>query len=317
MFARKGFNKAQDFILATICKHVYHQWVQDVANTSNNVMEELLAHNPEIICSILNYNGRDDTLLCLDEILNTPAVEVLPIVVENGSSRSEKDAILDQLRKKYSINCTDVTDHKFTTLRWILFESDNRQFAFLDSARNMGFCVGNNLVGAIGSVLNIKNLLLMNNDSFPEQGCLHILTNSISECDKLVALSPKICDMDGQNWYLGGSISDVEYEYQTDLSKSTKYCQTTDGIGIYSTEMYSGSTVLFDLEVFSQLGGLLHALFISFDEPEFSRRLRSKGYRIGVVPDAVARHDVSQTVGEPGSRIHEYFYQRNGLIFVT
>ncbi len=126
---------------------------------------------PRVSLIILNWNGLQDTIKCLDSLrkITYPNYEVL--AVDNGSKGDDYNA----LTEKYG-----------AYIRGIKIEE------------NCGFSAANNV--AIRKVLEegqSKYILLLNNDTVVKQDFLTNLVEAIEENPKIGAVTPKILNPDG------------------------------------------------------------------------------------------------------------------------
>jgi GT2 family glycosyltransferase len=119
---------------------------------------------PRVGVGILNYNGADLTIRCLDHLakVDWPADRLDIVVVDNAS-----------------------TDDSVTRIG--LAHPDIK---LVTSARNRGFAGGSNL--AIRSMTDVEYVALLNNDAMVEPGWLHPLVDALEANPQVGAACPKI-----------------------------------------------------------------------------------------------------------------------------
>jgi GT2 family glycosyltransferase len=147
--------------------------------------------------------------------------------------------------------------------------------------------------------------LVLNNDTKIFKGSIEQLLETIKK-RKATAISPLIYEKENKIWYAGGEYSWYGYKYLKE-PKDYKDC--------YPTNVYSGCCVIFKTYEYLKMGGMEDSLFISIDEPEFSRRIKKQKGKILVEPRAKIFHEVGRSIGKRGSRYHDYFWVRNRYIY--
>ncbi len=102
-----------------------------------NQMQSEIAAKPKIAVVVLNWNGGDETLACLDSMTRFSTSPCEIVVVDNGS-----------------------TDHSLEALR-----SRSSEITLIENGDNLGFAEGNNV--GITHALNrgAEWVLLVNNDT--------------------------------------------------------------------------------------------------------------------------------------------------------
>ena len=140
----------------------------------------MTADAPAIATIILNWNGRDTTLACVQTVLDCGQPPGRVIVVDNGST----DDSVAALRAR------------FPTL------------IVLAAGENLGFARGNNLgVRHALATLAPAQIFLLNNDAFINPDTLPRLQAALAANPQAGAAVPKIYYGDGQRlWYAGGHV---------------------------------------------------------------------------------------------------------------
>lgn len=277
---------------------------QEAKKNLQSILDEIVS-DIDIGVSILNYGGSDDTIRCVTSVLTRTALPTFSVIVENGSAPDEKRA----LRETLSDTGEQLQEFSFHSrgieFNLVPYTVEDSAVLFIDLDTNIGFTPGNNLAVEVFDTLELPNTLILNNDAVIRTNSIKRLAKTLAENADTAAVSPVI-HSDGDIWYAGGEYTKWGYEY----SSHQKF-ESTD----YRTELYSGCCVLFDTNTYLALGGMFEPLFISIDEPEFSRRIIEAGYEIRVEPRAEAMHRLSQTLGPAGSKYHDYFYVRNLFLY--
>ena len=81
------------------------------------------------------------------------------------------------------------------------------------------------------------------------------------------------------------------------------------------TAFLSGCSLFLRLEAAAEVGFLPEFYFLYYEDLAFSLRLKQQGWRLGMIPSVVVRHDGSLTSGRR-SRMVEYYNKRNRWFFI-
>lgn len=168
------------------------------------------------------------------------------------------------------------------------FVEENYPNVKLIKTVNKGFCAANNL-GARNA--EGEYLILLNPDTKVYKGSLEELVHNLEGKEKTIAV-PKILLYDGQSINTVGIIN-----HFTGLGFTKGLGQNIDK---YTEQEYmnsiSGACFCIRRQDFLDMGGLDEQFFLYMDDAEFSWRLKSEGYKVVYVPNAVICHDYTLRV---------------------
>jgi len=216
---------------------------------------------PRVSIIILNWNGLQDTIECLESLkkISYPNYEV--IVVDNASSGDD----VKILRDKYGDSVH-----------------------FIANDKNYGFSEGNN-VGiryALGKQTNY--VFLLNNDTVVDPSFLSESIEVAEEDNKCGILGGKIYyyfspnrlqSVGGKiNWWTGRF---QDYSGQVDIGQ---YDQRAERDFVYATAM------LIKREVIEKIGLLDSKLFFGMEDFDYCARAQKAGFRVLYVPGAKVWH---------------------------
>ena len=236
---------------------------------------------------LINYNGIDDTIECVNSLLESKTTANLEIViVDNGSNNQEAD----RLEKLYP------------------------KFHIIKSEKNLGFAGGNNLGINYLMRQNIDYLLMLNNDTVVAKDMIEILINA--DNGHCVCL-PKMYYYDSPKkiWYGGGNINRI-----TGATKHMQYnCidKNQEDETNLSCTFATGACVLISKNVMKDIGQLDDDYFMYCEDADFSLRLLERSMDILYVPQAHLWHKVGKSSGGEGSLLSEYYMARNSLLFLN
>lgn len=243
---------------------------------------------PLVAVIIVNWNGLDYTTQCLRSVLELSYPNLRVIVVDNGSQIDETIA----LRKRFI--------SRILTLRVNV---------------NRGFSAGINygIRYAISNLPDVKYLLISNNDVTFERDFLHKLITVMEKNPKIGIATGKIKVMGrkdilfsiGQKWYP-----------RTGLVKNLGFGEKDSQSQIRAREIdiVPGCVFLLKRSVL-EVGFMDEDYFLYFEENDYCLRARRAGYKVYLVPDAVAFHKSAVSVNKIKDFAF-YSFQRSRLIFI-
>lgn len=242
---------------------------------------------PKIFLILLNWNGKKDTLACLESLTKMDYPHLHIVIVDNGS----KDDSVSAIRQQYP------------------------DYFLIETGENLGFAEGNNV--GIRYALNqgAEYILLLNNDTVADPLMVRAFLASMQSDPKIGILGAKTYLFDerstfdhfGGNWNAKTGQFDLVGLRQKDDGKSWEAMHTID---------YACGCALFvKREVFEQIGLLESRFFLVWEDADFCFRARNAGFSIMTCPQAKMWHKVSASF--VGGKTHtSYFWWRNRLLWI-
>lgn len=241
---------------------------------------------PDVALVVLNWNGRADTLACLDSVLRMRGAPCRVLVADNGSSDGSVTAIRQA--------CPSVE--------------------LIENGANLGFAGGNNTAIRRALDTGADFVLLLNNDTVVDPGIVEAFVDAAQRMPQAGVFGAKIYHhADPQHlWYAGGywdarTLSFNEYG-AGELDRG-QYDELTE------TEWVIGCAMFVRAEVFRKVGLLEPMFFLNNEEVDFCSRARRAGFACAYVPQAKLWHKVSVSFGGEDSPLKEYFSARNRLLW--
>lgn len=211
---------------------------------------------PKVFTIVLNYNGIDCLIRCLDSIYASDYVNMEVIVVDNCST----DGSFEIARKKFS------------------------KFHFIKNSHNIGFAAGNNVAIRFALEKMADYVFLLNNDAFVDKDSIR---NLVSACDELpnVGLASPIIykDLKENIWFSGGKIlwKKMKTIHENSVLSSSPYL----------TEYATGCSLLIKKDVFAKIGLFDEKFFLYYEDADFSWRARLNDFNIFIVPSSIVYHE--------------------------
>ena len=228
-----------------------------------------MEENPAVSIVVLNWNGKQLTLDCVDSLLALNYENVSIIVVDNHSSDDSVDAV----RQRYGDGVT-------------LIEND----------ANLGFAGGNNVGVRHALDRGADAVLLLNNDTIVSAGLLDALVAGLGDDDAIGIVGPKIyyAEPPDQIWFAGGEVflsRGTARHIGIREHDSGQYQQAHD------VDYVTGCALLARREVFEKVGFLDEGYLAYYEDTDFCMRARRAGYRVRYIPEGVLWHRISASTG--------------------
>jgi GT2 family glycosyltransferase len=246
---------------------------------------------PHVVIVVLTWNGWEDTERCLRSLGGITYPHYSVIVSDNGST----DGTPSKVRQQFSGTIV------------------------IENRENLGYSAGNNRGIWQALALGADAVLILNNDTVVEHDFLEPLVEALEGDARLGAVSPKIGYLDpidvDQVWFMG-----AEIHTRTGVvvhTSSGPASSRTAARAIIPTAAVTGCCLLVHRQALHAVGGFDERFFLTFEDSDFSLRLRAMGYELAVVPRSVIRHKVSSSFPRQGRHIASYYFIRNGLLFIS
>ena len=240
---------------------------------------------PKVSLIILNWNGKENTINCLNALKLTTYSNYKITVVDNGS----EDGSVSYFKSHYP------------------------EIKLVENEENLGFAEGNNV--AIREVLGrpeTKYIALLNNDTIVEPDWLVHLVKAL-ECDESVgSCQPKILLLNNPDTIDAIGIS-------VDRWRAAQEGRNEKDLGQYAkiTEVFGvcAGAALYRAKMLNEIGLFDKDFFAYYEDVDLAIRARLFGWKSVCVPQAVIYHIHSATLGND-SPFKKYLLERNSYYYV-
>lgn len=242
--------------------------------------------SPQVAIIVLNWNGGEDTLACLESLrqLDYPNYEI--VVVDNGSTDGSAQAIRDAF--------PDVM--------------------MLGTGKNLGFAEGNNVGLRYALAGSADYVLLLNDDTEVASDFISVLVCAVEATPHAGVAGPTIYYFNRPTtiWAAGGTI-----DWRRGNSHLMALNEVDEGQYdvVREVDFVTGCALLARREVVDQVGMLDSRFFMYYEEAEWCVRVARAGYKILHVPQAHVWHKIVPTQQSASPRVH-YYMTRNRLLFL-
>ena len=244
---------------------------------------------PRIVVVILNWNGRDDTLECLESVEKIDYPNFGVIVVDNGSCDDSVAAI----------------------------HAAFPRVEVIETGANLGFSGGNNAGIKRALELGADYVLLLNNDTEVDERLLRAFVSAAERFPNAAAFSAKIYFFhDRYRIWHAGTRWDSDTCRFVHIGEGLQDDHDGDVIAC-ETDYACGCAFFVAAARLQKIGLLDDAFFLYFEETDWCYRARRAGYASVFVPEAKLWHKVAVSFGGDGSPLAIYFVTRNRLLWAA
>lgn len=233
---------------------------------------------PEVSVIIVNYNTADEIEKCLNSVLSSQltvyGLEV--IVVDNASTDNSIEVV-----KKFP------------------------QVKLIQNKENLGFATANN-TGAKQTKGEL--LLFLNPDTQILPNSIKKLIQVARERKDAAVVAPKLLNLDGTRQNSVRNLPTILKAIQEYFlaRESTFSAFSPEAQYQKEVEAVVGAAMLIPKRVFNELGGFDEKYFLYYEDLDFCRKAKDKGYKVVFVPQAKIIHEIG--VSGRGEKEKTYRY---------
>jgi GT2 family glycosyltransferase len=223
---------------------------------------------------ILNFNGTNDTIECIESVLKFTSNEYSIFIWDNNSNPDE----LEKLQKYLVSNFNVLLDiHSFSS-----FNDANifKKITLIKSPKNYGFATANNFVW-YKVFRSFNNSLFLNNDTIFDEYSLDNMINFMNLHNEIFALTPVIYNYHDRKklWNYGGKFTLFGNRKYHSIKKLT-HLKSKD-LDHFQAEFITGCAMLVRNSFVSEIGFFTNKFF--FGEEDFNFCLRAKKAKLKII----------------------------------
>jgi GT2 family glycosyltransferase len=237
---------------------------------------------------VLSWNGRDDTLRCLESLRQVARSDLGIICVDNGSIDGSVEAVRDRFP----------------------------EVALIEAGTNLGYAGGNNMGIRHALARGARWIVLVNNDATVAGDVIDGFERAIAQRPRAGILAGKVylADRPDTIWFAGQRVSLVlGYSGRPDgygRKDAVRYGEVVD------TGRAVGALMAISREAFEAVGLLDEGLFAYVEDVDLALRVRRAAFEVVLAPDARAWHRVSASTGGEAASTHTLYYGVRNTIIV-
>ena len=292
---------------------------------------------PKVAIIVLNWNGWQDTIECLESLQRITYPNYQVIVVDNGSTDDSVQNIKAWARGDFPVESKFFEyDPSAKPVQWIEYDRETaeaggipkegdkfekfpsyRRLVLIQTGQNLGFSGGNNV--AIRYALKRKNnyIWLLNNDTVVEPTALTEVVKPLEKESTAVVSGSKILFYTNPEriYYAGGRpITPIRMLFSSyhigvneeDRGQYDKTCKTG---------FITGCSMLIKKDVFEQIGLFVDEYFLAGEDADWCLRVQRAKRTLIFAPASCVWHKGSiATKKRPGAMF--YYAERNAILLI-
>jgi len=266
---------------------------------------------PRVFVIVINWNGEDDTRICLSSLCDVDYPNMHVVISDNGSRAESLRALRDWAADNgVALSVPDGAPTVNTA-------GGIRSLCILENGTNLGF-TGANTVGIRHALeRDAAYILFLNNDTVVTRTFLSRMVEVAQGHRSYGLLGCKTLLGDGTDpnrtiWSLGG----YEYRFGNPMNRGSNQPDRPEWRGVIENDLICGCCMLIRRETIEACGVQDDDLFFAIDDVEYSLRVTQHGWRNALVLDAEIYHAGSRSVeGRTGLQL--YYLFRNTYYFRT
>ena len=228
-----------------------------------------MSERVSVVAVILNWNGGDDTVTCLESLGRQTYQPSGIVVVDNGS-----------------------TDDSLARIG--AWSKGNAKVALIASPDNLGFAAGSNLGIRHAMKTGAEYVLLLNNDTVVEPNALELLVGFMTAHPDFAACTGQIRYLGRPGiWNCGG---DLTWFGSRRYLFGEQPVSAAPQTGWRRITFMTGCAALFRASVLEKLGLFTERFFFGEEDYELSMRLKRSGRAMACTFDAVIHHKVGSSI---------------------
>lgn len=297
-------------------------------------MEKSIAQHPKIYIIILNYNGWQDTIECVESILKNTYSNFQIIIVDNDSPNdsmkyieswaegnicnwlpdSNKLKVLSHPSFTKSTSYISYAKEEAISGMYAKEKGVENPIIMIQAGENKGFSAGNNIGIQYVIAKNDANyLMVLNNDTVVEKNFLLPLLEKSMSSDDFGIVGPKIMHYEHpDNIFSNGAKFNPWTSHITFLNSGER----DNGQSIYEASFLSGAAWFIPVSTVKEVGLLDERYFMYMEDVDFTEKVRAYGKRLGVASDSKIYHKGAQSSGGGNSDFSIYWISKNQARYI-
>lgn len=254
--------------------------------------EQTQTGNPKVFAIIVNYNGWQDTIKCLESLNSQNYQNLETIVVDNGSTDESLARINDCLDKIHS-----------------------GKFHLITNPTNTGYSGGNNIGILAAFKRQADYFFLLNNDATIDKNCVGELVDFAQKNKNAGIVAPLILRENQPDtiWFGGGKFSWLSGGRHLNTRKKPANIPPEPK----KIDFATGCAMLISRDAFKRIGFLEEEFFLYYEDIDWCLSARKAGIGIFLLPSALVRHKESSSARKLGNPTIHYYHFRNILYLAS
>lgn len=245
-------------------------------------MKAVSAANRRVAIVVLNYNGLDDTLLCLESLKPVAASGHDVILVDNGSQ-------------------VDPSEQAAQVLPGLICHRNDE---------NLGYAGGNNRGIEIALERGAAFVLVLNNDTTVDPAIVDELLSQFDREPSLGIVGPVVNFLDEPGAVMTDGVA-FNPGPGTEFFKRIVVLPTQERAPLVPVDIVNGCCMMVRAEVFRRVGQFDETFFIVHEESDLCLKAGRAGFTCAVYGRTLVWHKGSSAFVRSGRQLQRYFDARN------
>ncbi|MCK5594815.1 glycosyltransferase, partial [bacterium] len=284
---KKGMRKKLQLDNFTMQKIIDNELENKVVLQGNILTENHNPKEPSVFIIILNHNGKEDTIECLESIKAQTYKNYKACIVDNASTDGSRD----------------------------YFKEHFPLAMLIENKTNLGFAEANNIAIRRAMKQGFDSVLLLNNDTKNASNMLNELIKPMKINSAIGIVGPKMYYYDKQNilWFARGRM-----DWKTGVTSHVGGMKQDYGQydEICDSDFISGCALLIRRNVINKIGLMDEGYFYYQEDIDYCTKAIKAGFKCVVAPRAKLRHKVARTSGGSENPFGAFYKTRNRIIFM-
>lgn len=282
---------------------------------------------PCVAIIVLNWNGWQDTIECLESVQNLNFFNYQIILIDNGSTDDSLEKLCDWMNGKIQIKSRFL---KFNSenkpIQYVNYSKakalaggsenldarlqrilPNRRIVFIKIGENLGFAGGSNVGINYAIKRRFDYVFLLNNDTVIARDALGSLVSQMQIRPQIGVITPQIHYYDDPTRIAnaGGYLTITGHRK---YYSQNKICTTKFNKSLTTVTFVTGCALMIRREIIEKYGPLSQDFFFGEEDYEFSLRMKKHRIKMACLNNAYVYHKVSRSSCK--------FFRKKDSIFV-
>ena len=252
---------------------------------------------PNVSIIVLNWNGWEDTLQCLESLRNLSYSNFDIVLVDNGSGDDSAQRIEEYLKTNFEI-----------------FSRNSIHIKFILSETNLGYAGGNNL-GLKYALYERKAtaLWVLNNDTYVASNALSEMVEKLYKGFDVVGSQIRYGHDHNKIWCECGGIYSPWTMASSNLSGNKMISINNFSIEEHELKVenvvdyIAGASILFSSNALELVGLFCEDYFLYFEEPDWFNRARKFNLKVGYASKSIVFHQVGRSTDKYNKSIGKFY----------
>lgn len=268
---------------------------------------------------ILNWNGWQDTIECLQSLCHLASDDFTVIVVDNASKRDSRQNLLAWGRCNVGLTFAGIVEQ--TEIESANVSLAHKEWVYVQSMENGGFAKGNNLGIKLALNLGCEYVWLLNNDTVVDVNALNALESRIKSSINVGMCGSILRYFDDRD--IVQAVGGVNFNFLTAHGEQLgQGLRCSDHLILklvdQSPSYIAGASLFLSSDFLRDVGLMEESYFLYFEEIDWATRAKPR-WLTATALESIVYHKEGASIGTASrtkrSRVSQYYLHRNLIRF--